>query len=267
MKNKNLIFALAMAGVATLLWFVYLSNKEKEVVSKGTPNKVIVAKKYIQSGATLSNEILKEVEIPEIYIQPGAVRDIKYAEGKITLAEISQGEQILANKITKIADYLSSVVPIGYRAVAISVDSETGLNDMIKVGDYVDVLGTFEETGSKGSYTATILQKVKVLAINDNFNKYPKGKSQFSTKESFGLSTVTLGLEPSEVEVISFAEIKGKLRLSLRNPGEDEIVSMKLTNFSNLLKSTQKEMTKPTGDTPSLEIIRGTEGEKIQIKK
>jgi pilus assembly protein CpaB len=265
-KNKNLILALVIAGFATLILFVYLNSKEKEVISKGTPNKVIIAKKYIQSGATLTNEMLKECEIPEAYIQPGAIRDIKYAEGRITLAEISEGEQILANKITKIANSLSSVVPIGFRAVTISVDSETGLNEMIKTGDYVDVLGTFEEVGGKGSYTATILQKVKVLAVNDNFNNISKS-SQISVEGTLGSSTVTLALEPSDVEIITFAETKGKLRLSLRNPEDDKIISPKLTNFNNLLKSTQKEVTKPTKEVPSLEIIRGTEGEKIQIKK
>lgn len=266
MKNKNLVFALSIAGVATLFLFVYLKGKEKEVVSKGTPNKVIIAKRYIQSGATLSNDMLKEGEIAETYIQPGAVRSLEYALGKITLAEISEGEQILANKITKVADYLSSIIPIGFRAVTISVDSESGLNDMITMGDCVDVLGTFEEVRGKGSYTTTILQKVKVLAINDNFNKSSR-KSQISAERSLGPSTVTLALDPSDVEIITFAETKGKLRLSLRNPGDDKIGSMKLTNFSNLLKSTQKEITKPTGEIPSLEIIRGTEGEKIQIKK
>ena len=239
MKNKNLILAIVIAIIAALLLFIYFSGKEKEVISKGNLNKVIVAKKYIEKGATISSKLVKEAEVPEIYIQPGAIRKAENAVDKIALVSMSEGEQILANKITKTADCLSSVVPIGFRAVTILVDSESGLNDMLKQGDFVDVIGTFDESSSKGSYTATVLQNVKVLAVNDSFNQNITEKSQTLTKESFGPSTVTLALEPSEAEVLSFAETKGKLRLCLRNPGDDKNISTKITNFNNLLRSQQ----------------------------
>jgi len=268
MKNKNLTIAIVIAALAALILFAYLSSKEKEIVSKGTPNKVIVAKRYIPAGATISADLLKETEIPENYIQPGAIRKAENAAGRISLANISEGEQVLANKITNTAENLSSAIPIGYRAVAISVDSVSGINDMIKVGDVVDVIGTFEDSGAKGTYTATVLQNVRVLAINDKFDLSREERRNEYSNASLGLSTISLALEPSEAEILAFAENKGKLKLALRNPGDDKVSTIKTTNFSNLLRSQQKEVSKPAPtQDQQLEIIRGTEGEKVNIKK
>lgn len=267
MKNKNFLLAVGISALAFLFLFVYLRSKEKSIVSKGTLNRVIVSKTYIQSGATLTADLLKETEVPEQYIQPGAIRKIEDAVDKVAIAPIGEGEQILANKITRIMDYLSLAVPIGKRAFTISVDSASGLNELIKPGDCVDVLGTFEESSSRGPFTATILQNVKIVAVNTRFNIMQKNKEDSISNESLGASTVTLALEPSEGEILTFAENKGRLKLTLRNPADTEIVLLKSTNFSNFLRNVQKETTKQVNDTQSLEVIRGTEGEKIQIKK
>lgn len=92
-------------------------------------------------------------------------------------------------------------------------------------------------------------------------------KSELSNS-TLGLSTVTLALEPPEAEVLTFAENKGKLKLALRNPGDEKVTAIRTTNFGNLLKSQQKEASKPAPlQDQQMEIIRGTEGEKINIKK
>ena len=266
MKNKNLFFALVLAVIGALLLFAYFSGKEKELAAKGAPNKVIVAAKYIPAGAAITPEHLKTEEVPEMYIQPGAIRKAEQAAGAIAVANISVGEQILANKITIIAENLSSIVPIGYRALAVNLDADGAVGEFLKPGDVVDVLGAFEETG-KTSYTATLIQSVRVIAVNESFTAVKRAEEKgFPGRASSG-SIVVLALEPSDVEIITFAENKGRLKLALRNPGDDKMSALRSTSFGNVLRNQQREVVKPAPEVPFLEIIRGTEGEKVPLKK
>jgi pilus assembly protein CpaB len=208
--------------------------------------------------------MLTETEIMEKYIQPGALRKKKDAVGKIAKAPMAEGEQILANKITFNADSLSSLISIGKRAVSISVDSASGVNELIRPGDCVDVLGTFDE-GRGSSFASTVLQNVKVAAVEGRFNN--SYKKSDNIKGTFGPFTATLELDPSEAEIIAFAENKGKLKLALRNPGDTLKAQSKTVNFGNLMQNVSREAAKPVPEIKSLQIIRGTEDEKVQIKK
>ena len=77
MRNKNLITAVALAGAAFLMFYIFLKAKENAVSAKGAVNKVVTAKSYIPKGATISAELVKLSEVPEMYIQPGALRSLE----------------------------------------------------------------------------------------------------------------------------------------------------------------------------------------------
>ena len=265
MRNKNLVFAFVLSAIGAFLIYAHLSGKEKEVTAKGTPNKVFVALKFIPAGAAVTLEQLKIEEIPEIYIQPGALRKPEHIDGVIAVASIAEGEQILANKVTKIAENLSSIVPIGYRAVAVNLDIDSSVGDFLIPGDVVDVLVSFEETG-KAFYTATLIQSARIIAINDSFTSIKKqGVSNYPAR-AFSGNIVVLALDPSDAELVAFAENKGKIKLVLRNPGDEKMAALKTTNFGNTLRNQQREVVKPAPEVPFLEIIRGTEGEKVILK-
>ena len=265
MQNKNLIIALAISVIGAVLFFVYFSGKEKEVTAKGTPNKVLVAAKFIPAGAAVTAEYIRIIEIPEIYIQPGALRKIEHTAGVIALVNMASGEQILSNKVTKIAETLSSIIPIGYRAAAVNLDSDSAVGDFLKPGDIVDVLTSFEEAG-KASYTATLMQNVRIIAVNDNFNPVRKQETGLLPARAFSGNLVVLALEPADAELLAFAENKGKIKLTLRNPGDEKTAVLRSTGFGNALRNQQRETAKPAPEIPFLEIIRGTEGEKVILR-
>ena len=264
MRNNKLLIAIG-AGVATfVLFFIYFKAKENSLLSKAAVNRVIVAAKYIAPGALLTADMLKEVEYPEMYVQPGAVRTTVNAAGYLAAAAFSENEQILANKLTKVAEKLSEIIPIGYRAVSIAVDDTAGLGGMAKPGDYVDVIGAFEDAGNRGVFSATVIQYCQLLAFDGDFSGNRK-KDAGLLPGPVGRSNATLLVEPADAEALAFAENKGRLRLSLRNPGDAKYAQLKTTSFSNLLRNTARENPKPQ-EGPLLEIIRGTDGEKVRIK-
>lgn len=113
------------------------------------------------------------------------------------------------------------------RAVSISVNGPASVSGMVRPGDNVDVIGTFDFPDDEGKLkrgdpvTCTILQKVLVLGTGSETAK-TRSAGSGGTRER-GYSTVTLAVTPREAEMLAFAEhIKGRLVLALRNRNDTE---------------------------------------------
>lgn len=116
---------------------------------------------------------------------------------------------------------LSSDVKKTMRAISINCSGAAAVSSMVKPNDHVDVIGTFDLGGAKGTgarernlVTCTILQNVLVLATGQ---RTAKTRLKDISARS-GYATVTLEVTPREAEMLAFAEqIKGRLVLTLRN--------------------------------------------------
>lgn len=138
---------------------------------------------------------------------------------------------------------IADKIPMGSRAISISVDATSSVTGLIQPFNKVDIIGTFRFPEQKGdmaydTLTLTILQNVVILATGTDYNQ--KNLSS-DPRVSRGYSTVTLALTPEEVEMIVFASQKGRLTLSLRNH-EETMMTQKLqsVNFKYLEENIQK---------------------------
>lgn len=146
------------------------------------------------------------------------LEDIK---GSIVRGAFVLGEPMRRDKLIKGtgSGFLSAILPQGYRAVAINIDSSgsTTAGGFILPNDRVDVVRVFRddaETKARGVdvYTSeTILQNVRVLAIGQNVQE----KNGAAT----GSTNATLELSPRQVEQIVMAQRVGggNLTLALRS--------------------------------------------------
>jgi pilus assembly protein CpaB len=120
---------------------------------------------------------------------------------------------------------LASRISPGERAVTIGVDRKSGLESMLRPGNRVDVIATFNFPGEKNRRVSrTLLQNVTVLATGND-----DGAGQYST--------VTFQLSPEEAELMAFAEGVAEIKLSLRGNRDVEVKSsIPVVDFSNLMK-------------------------------
>src|SRR5690606_33098128 len=119
------------------------------------------------------------------YLQPGAVSDRKQVIGVITREHITAGEQVTGQRLLleRKAAGLTGVIPPGKRAVTIAVNDVSGVGGMLKPGDYVDVMATFDQ-GTAGDFIGdVVLQDVKVLAVNRDLETGP-GEATKDKKEA-----------------------------------------------------------------------------------
>lgn len=279
MSNRlPLIIAIILGLLAVFLSNRYFQKKEKELFQGTKPNPVLVAARDISADTIIKKSDIKIVEIPAKFIQPSVVSSIEAVVNKMTTAFIFKGEQIASTKLVspEKGKWLAIKTPVGKRAVSISADSVTGVSGLLKPGDYVDILGTFDliKIGESGkqeiqSVTLPLFQNVLVLAVGKEMSKISLPKEDRIGREEKEISTVTLALSPQEAKNLVFAEEKGKIRLLLRGIKDEQETPLSIVNFSTLLQNfspsvSAHEQVKKIKKEESVEVFRGLEKEEIK---
>jgi pilus assembly protein CpaB len=204
-----LVFSLAAAGLV----YSFLQNLAAKSARPGLP--VVVAKADIAPKTKLTAAMLKVVNMPAEYIQPGAVQDIDKAVGVAAKEQIAAGEQVIQRRLViegKSAGF-PGIIPPGKRAVAVAVTEVTGVAGLVKPGDSVDVIVTFEPNVAGEHLSQIVLQNLRVLAANQDTEA---GTVDGAKKEGATKMTVTLAVSPDEATRLAVADEKGKIRLALR---------------------------------------------------
>ncbi len=231
MKPARLVILAAalVAGLAAA-WMVFDSKppeapRQAAITPAAAPmDKVLVAAKNIPFGGAIQPDDLRWQSWPKASIppdtvlhaaDPNAINDLK---GTLTRDPIAPGEPIYANRLIHLgnASFMAALLPAGYRAVAINIDSQgaTTAGGFILPNDRVDVIHTYKDqaaagNGTDGMVSETILRNVRVLAIGSV-------QQQGEQKVVVG-NNATLELTPDQVEKIVLAQRTGQLSLSLRS--------------------------------------------------
>ncbi len=133
----------------------------------------------------------------------------------IARVPIYAGEPLRRSKlIGEGQSFMSSILPSGRRALATRISADTSAGGFILPNDYVDVIMTrrqTDSTGAEGYATETILQNIRVLAIDQAIQEDEEGR-----RVKVG-ETATLELTPEQAEIITVAQqMADRLSLSLR---------------------------------------------------
>lgn len=235
MKQRIILVAAVLLGLAAAFMArMYLAAKDREVAERirrleGRYRKVsvITVVKDIPQGGTIQREDLGSVEIFENQLRSDAVREDGWRDivGRKALHRLDRGAPLFWTDIDGGAPGnrgLAHDIKPGFRALSINVSGAASVSGMVRPNDRVDVLGTFsfpspDNTGELELVTLTVAQDVTVLAAG---NRTAKSSSVHPSAAS-SYNTVTLEVTPREAEMLVFAEqIKGRLVLALRNPGD-----------------------------------------------
>lgn len=219
---------------------------------------VVVAKLEIASGQKVEAVQLKTVEWPKELVPEGAVEKVEDAIGKIAKQPIQPGDVITA---TRVADdlggsHLAALIANNKRAIAVRVDDVVGVAGFLLPGNRVDVIGVVREDNTRRVTAKTVLTDVPVLAVDQDISP-DESKAKI-------VRAVTLEVAPEEAEMLVKAMNEGKIQLSLRNPGERQVVA-------EVVKPVVKPKPKPKLVAKAPErieviLIRGTEVTEVETK-
>ena len=288
-----------IAGVVSCILgiLVYLSLGSDSTDNKSPvqlPQKkmvwVLAANKNIPPRATIQENMLTLVELPEESVPEGALSDIKAVNNHPAAVIIMKGDIITKQKLMsdpKMAGFTGTIPP-ECRAISVGISDVTGVAGFAAAGDYVDVMvvtGRKEEGQLVGKL---VLQNVLLLGINksggganekpaklDSDNKHASpdtDKSQHtSTKaDKEAMATAPLALTPEDALQLATTAQNGVVYLALRpyKPKEEVVVAHDYVVHTERSVEPRRPL-RPQTSAPaarypasssggSVEVIRGT---------
>lgn len=244
-----LILALGCGLVASIGINQVLASRRSASSGTGGTTTIFVAVKDIGIGDPLTPELVKLEEWPENKVPVGAITQLEQLEDRRARVRFFPGEPILEAKLLPKGEEMSSasdVVPKGMRVVAVRVDAQSSGGYLLLPGDRVDVMVHLAANPSHAvteTLTRTILQNVKVFAVDDIFNREQDGKNTIAAK------TVSLLVNPKQAELLTLARSIGEIQLAIRNADDTSVTETEGATLHELLGTAPAHQ--QPGDTSS----------------
>ncbi|MDP3143634.1 MAG: Flp pilus assembly protein CpaB [Candidatus Omnitrophota bacterium] len=293
-KLQVIVIAVAMGLVAIFMVNKYTEQRIVTAVDQISRSQLaasygqglsdaVVAVREIPRGQAIDKNMITIKQIPNEFVQPGTITKVEALVGKMAAVDILPGEQVTASKLgfpggytgSAASSVLSLKTPSGKRAVTIPMDYLSAAGGMVRVGDYVDIVGNFpvpmvQADGKTGAQlaTVTLFQNVLVLAIGGQTSSSVEVSSRTGRGEvapappppsAGGAQTITFALPPKEAELLLFASQQGKLTLILRSPLDTGTSPLPVATWDALLQyilTSQGQQNVPVVQSPQQEAFQ-----------
>ena len=249
MNKKNGLLPLLFALAAAVIYFLILNMAQSSLQKASTSVTVAVAKVDIPEGKVINRGFITKKDIPSAYVQRNAFilskgDNINDIENLVTRVAIAKDDQITKNVLTSLSPDagISLKVSPNYRAFILEVNNN--VTNLVKPGDKVDILLTFEASlkgGTKENMAATILQNITVLGVGSNLGQGldAAGKAANAEKEANAAafsdrSVLSLALTPLEAQYLALAQQEGEITIVVRSNGDTKMFPMAVSSFSKL---------------------------------
>jgi len=193
------------------------------------PVDVFVAKQTIPAGVSgdtaISQGLIQSIQIPLKARATGAISSLEEIKGKVAAVDISQNEQILAQRFVAPGQVGSSLpIPAGRQAISVQVAIPPGVAGFIKQGDTVSVIAQLtvplgvNKTVPKVQY---LLQNVQVLAVGQQVVVTgQQGKQQQQQQQVQNQVLLTLAVTPRDAEKLVFGTLQGQIYFTIVPKGQ-----------------------------------------------
>ena len=265
-ESLNLWLSIGAAAFAVMLLYSYTQEKSSQVSKKfGTQTSIVTAVREIREMETVDDSMVELREYPETFVQPGALTAVEDVVGRVALAPISKGEQILKTKVVTPGPQtgLSLQVAPSKRAMTIPIDEMRGVAKLLKPGDRVDIIAALDirEGNAQRREVKTLMQDVLILATGiDVMNELPRvfdevgGQSVIhNLRRATNFNTITVEARPEKIQdlVYVLSTSPGALFLSLRHPSDhNKTVHLAPSTLNSLLGKISKRRKPATTPKP-----------------
>ena len=215
MNRKNLIpllgIAFAVAVISTWIFYGLVAGRFERAAS-ATARTVVVAKRTLEAGATVSAEDLRSITWTGSDAPEGTFALPSQVVGGRLVDRVGENEPLTQAAVeTTEGSRASSGVPVGMRAVSLRASDSQGLMPLIARGSFVDIQAVIGQRD--GNVTVrTILERVPVIGLQK------PGEDGLAKNEP---AVVTVLVGQGDADRLALADSAGKIRLTLRNPADN----------------------------------------------
>lgn len=209
----------------------------------------------IPYGTKVDARHVKMVAMPASVAPANAFRKIEDIEGQVSKTEVLKGEILINQRFVThdVGSTLSALVEAEKRAITVRVDDVIGVAGFLLPGNFVDVLASRVDRGSRRAVTETVLTNVKVLAVDQTVKT--------EENEPVIVRAVTLEVTPPQAEVLVKRKEEGTIQLTLRNPNDTKVAEIKPEPKKAPVRRAYRA---PTDTT--ITVIKGTSVNKTKAK-
>ncbi len=247
---------MACGGLAAILIVFYLRGAKPEAPPPPPPDvDVVVPARDIPAKSVLSSEMLTTKKVKPSDVPDGAARNARELVGYVAVDLLPANAPIKRSQVmSRGAAGLSGIVPPGMRAITVPVDPIAGVGGLLKPGDRVDVIATYEVQDN--AIATNLLQDVELLALGgqtvastrreqrsraateadaaktakssaggkDAPAEAPAQEAEDVEPQAEDYAHATLAVTPDEAVRVMLAKDRARLSLALRPVGEQDVV-------------------------------------------
>lgn len=215
------VFVVALALASGAAWFAnrWIQLQVRPVSAESNPGSfIVVASQSIPMGQKIVDTHIELAPWPADRVPDESFTEMEDIKGKVAAQAIYKGEPILAKKIAEHGQgsTLSALITKNKRAVTVRVNDVVGVAGFVLPGNAVDVLATEKKSRNGKPVAKTVLQNVKVLAVDQTTG---------NKDEPTVVRAVTLELTPEEAEELVEVRTGGEIQLALRNSLDTTVMS------------------------------------------
>lgn len=232
LRRRLFILAILFAMLSAAGAYVYLKSlDDRPVVEETKMYTILVASRDIPARSVITEDMISEMEVPFKSESSQFYNDIDDILGKYVTTKIYAEVQFHKDNVdTSLNEELSLKISGNMRAVSVGIPGNSGIANLIKPGDRVDVVVYLPELKQdqilvRPDITKMILQNVEVLAIDQDLTVEAEellgDVDVDDASQKFFIAT--LAVPVFEVETLILAKDIGMLDLVLR-PLEGDFV-------------------------------------------
>jgi pilus assembly protein CpaB len=220
-RRGLLLIAVAALGLAVVFVLIagYVSDVRREVDPK---IRLLALAKPAQQYESITDDMVKTIEMPERWAPPSALRDPGQLVGLVAGTDL-QPDTLLQRDMLTAPPQLAP----GQRELAILVDAETGVAGKIGPDALVDVIATYPGDERKAPESRVVVPNARIIEVGQPRLAGGRGVQE-QAADPAEVVPVTFALTPEQALVISYAESNAtEVRLALLRPGSEEDLSRK----------------------------------------
>lgn len=231
MKKNNMVkllgIAFVVAIVSTGIFYGLFAGKLSS--NTGSGKMLVVAARNLKPGTVLQATDVKLMPWFGQDLPKGAFGGADEVTGKSVFDTIGEDEPVLASHLS--GGENGTAVPSGMRAVSVHVTDSTGVLALLHAGQKVDVQVVVGRGAGETTTVRTAIEDLQILSVTPQAEQSSQGTT---------LPVVTLVADPHQADVLAAADSGGRVRLTLRNPQDNQMTPSGSLSLGTVMRSTGK---------------------------
>jgi pilus assembly protein CpaB len=222
-RQRRGLLLIAISALGLVVVFVLIAGYVADVRAQVDPKvRLLALSKPVDAFQSITDDMVREVEMPERWAPPSAIRDRGQLVGVVAATPLSK-DSLLQKDMLSAPPQLAP----GQRELAILVDAETGVAGKIGPDSVVDIVATYPGNDQRGvkSRSLVVVPGARIIDVGRPELKGGRGVQE-QAADPAQVVPVTFALDPLQVLEVTHAEsYADEVRLSLLRTGEDSSLS------------------------------------------